>query len=112
MTTKRFTSHKACTTCSKKIVIHKIAPTCSICSNRYHPKCVDLTPHDVKLLDELNALRTWICTHCSIDIFPFLGADKNFKFSEHSQNLDRHPTQPEICKTCQKPGRKLIKCDL
>ena len=112
MTTKYSTSRKACTACSKKVVVHKAAPICSVCSSRYHPKCVDLTPHDIKLLDQLNALSTWICPHCSINIFPFLGTAEHFQNSEHQKRPNPTRTCTSICKTCQKTGMKLVKCDL
>ena len=104
-------AQKACATCSKKVVKYKIATNCNICLNIYHPKCAGLTPHDVKSLAHVNALATWICPYCSVDIFPF--------YMEHAENnnskqcLDRKLSKTRtICKTCQKTGVNLLSCDL
>ena len=96
MTTRNSTSRLACTACSKKVVAHKIAPICTLCLCRYHPKCVDLTPHDVKTLEQLNKLSSWICPHCSINIFPFFGSTEDFRNSVDQNLTDQNHTP--ICK--------------
>ena len=103
-------NHNSCGTCSKKLVKHKKSIACFTCSNRYYPKCVELTSSDVNLLISTNELQTWICIHCSSSIFPQYYVDGHYK--NEKMDLPTHTAKThEICKTCNKLGNMLLSCE-
>ena len=110
--------HKSCGACSTKLVKHKLSPICFTCSNRFHPACVELTPSDVKFLISTNALQTWICKYCISSILPHCSSSTFPRYEEsHCKNVKIDSAKPtpktrEICKTCNKLGNRLLKCDL
>ena len=115
------TIHKAhynCAACSRKLAKHKIYIKCVNCSHYYHPKCVELTPSDVKHIYAINGHNNWSCIHCNTMIFPFSGSsefydDKSAKKLESRNKISQKISQ-EICKTCHKPGTNsnMISCEL
>ena len=105
-----FSKKLKCYLCSKHIQIHKPYIKCELCENYYDPRCCNLKPSDVKLLKELNLDRTWSCTICNNNIFPFTHCDE--PASSSSTRSLKPSTSRQKCHICTKFGNMLQNCDL
>ena len=106
-----------CTKCTKRVYTHKVCIDCTICSMKYHPKCVGLTPSDVMQLavQSRNGTSTggWICYNCLSSILPvgaLLGLDSSIK--QQNSRKNSRTVHREICHTCCKVGNAnlMIRC--
>ena len=101
-----------CSACSKKCLSRKGILYCSLCSNKYHPRCANLLPSDVTQLITSNLLVHWTCYTCTNDIFPLLN-DINKNSSNETNCVKRDCNVPrDTCKTCSKLGNmhKMLAC--
>ena len=96
---------RKCNTCSMKCLNHKTIISCSLCSRKYHPKCVKLVPNDVNDMVASNFVQYWTCPTCTSEIFP----QQTITYTTQSQKHTKPSTKNarEICKTCCKLGNKL-----
>lgn len=99
-----------CNTCNKRILQHKSCINCNICSAIFHPKCQDLKRDEIKLLEELEFLSTWICTLCMENILPVFYHIN----TKNTGNIDHGPSRRQNCFCCNKLGNRngMADCDL
>ena len=115
-----FVSNKCITTCracARRLPLHKVNITCTVCCLKYHPKCAGLTPNDVIQLTARSTHNTtigeWVCFSCLSDILPIgvLSHESSTK-TQSSTNKKWQSTSREVCHTCIKLGNpnKMIIC--
>ena len=100
-----------CSTCSRKIQVHKVRIACWLCDKTFHPKCVKpakLNPSDIHELEYSNSLETWTCFDCNQDMLPwnFFESDKQ-KQSKIKSTPKPTSTIRKTCTCCSKFGNAM-----
>ena len=70
----------ACRRCFGKILSHSLDFKCSICFGNMHRECIPLTREEFQSMKPTEI--EWICTECSIDIYPFNHYDEENMFMD------------------------------
>lgn len=58
-----------CKTCEGRILSHNFIIQCSVCSFKYHSKCLPLV--DKNEFQHLKSDANWICVNCTSSLFPY-----------------------------------------
>ena len=92
----------SCWYCSKKIQAQKSSIICSCCDKIQHAKCANLTPNDLKLLNNCNQLKNWSCFSCNKTLIPFFDTH----VGRPAPPLKSHAQHSKIitCIVCSKIG--------
>ena len=69
-----------CDICCRNILIHAKHIQCSICQNMYHMKCLTLSQEYKEELQLQASTRSWYCSRCIADIFPFSHIENDIDF--------------------------------
>ena len=100
-----------CSTCSRKIQVHKARITCWLCDKTFHPKCVKpkkLNPSDVHELEYSNSLQTWTCFDCNQDMLPWSFFESNKQKQNNGKSTPQvTSTLRKTCTCCSKFGNAM-----
>ena len=102
-----------CKTCTKKCLARKDPLHCSLCGGIFHPKCIDLTPHDVSQMSTNRTLLNWYCLTCTAEALPFMNNVNTDFMIEGTQSVTNISPRARInCNTCGKLGNisKMLVC--